>query len=338
MFGFPYAHSKRIGGDVVYCVDPVTSEIRWESQRALPVRGSWESSVHVRSDREGTHWLWIDGNPAKFLQGHNLFGSDDLPSLLSIFSGAVVERLGLPWDPEDAHQVGKGSLARVDVTGMYQVGNTAQVRSFLQAADQGATLSHRGRGQLTREGTLYWGKHSKRWALKMYCKADELQAHGLPETLLFPEELDDLKAFAEGKLRVEVVLRTLELKRLGLDTVGAWEPGTAERLFSEKLSGLHLPGAYRVAGEDVEQLAPRLRAAYLVWAQGEDLRAVYPRRSFYRYRAELLKHGIDIAVRAPSPERSNVVPLVRILEATAVGVPGWAIGTRLYVDPRRSVA
>ena len=72
-----------------------------------------------------------------------------------------------------------------------------------------------------------------------------------------------------------------------------------------------------------------------LWKDGVDLRAMYPKASFYRYRAEFLKKGIDIAIRQPSkPE--NVIPLIRVLRPEAISqIPDWAIGTSLYFEPKK---
>ena len=84
----------------------------------------------------------------------------------------------------------------------------------------------------------------------------------------------------------------------------------------------------------LDAMKPSLRMAYQSWESGVDLRAILPTRTFYRYRAELLPHGIDIAALNPK-ETSNVVPLVRVLEAVPAPVPDWAQGTKLYWEPRR---
>lgn len=86
--------------------------------------------------------------------------------------------------------------------------------------------------------------------------------------------------------------------------------------------------------EILETFRPSLRMAYQSWEAGADLRAILPKPTFYKYRAELLKHEIDIATLVPR-EVSNVVPLFKSLEAKPVGVPDWAEGTPLYFEPRR---
>lgn len=87
----------------------------------------------------------------------------------------------------------------------------------------------------------------------------------------------------------------------------------------------------------LEELPGRLVAVYKLWKDGEDLRGMYP-KAFYRYRAEFMKHGIDIAIRQPS-KPDNVISLIRVLRPEAIAqVPEWAIGTPLYFDSKQSKA
>ena len=86
--------------------------------------------------------------------------------------------------------------------------------------------------------------------------------------------------------------------------------------------------------EVMDSLTSGQRTAYLSWVAGADLREVLPVRSFYRLRAKLLPHGIDIATLQPKDAASNVVPLHRVLQAVPVSVPDWATGTPLYFEPR----
>ena len=82
------------------------------------------------------------------------------------------------------------------------------------------------------------------------------------------------------------------------------------------------------------------RSAAQGWLNRPEARQTHSRRppTFYRYRREFLKHGIDIAIRQPS-KPDNVIPLIRVLRPEAIAqVPDWAIGTPLYFDPRSNQA
>ena len=46
---------------------------------------------------------------------------------------------------------------------------------------------------------------------------------------------------------------------------------------------------------------------------------------FYRYRKQLKEYDIDISIlRDVDKEPSNVIPLIRVLEAVPAGIPDWA--------------
>ena len=78
-------HRPISGGEVV-AFDAETGDVEWRSVRRKSVEGSASSNVQIRSgdvDRSGlASSLNFSGNPVKFLQGHNLYGSDDLPGLV----------------------------------------------------------------------------------------------------------------------------------------------------------------------------------------------------------------------------------------------------------------
>ena len=50
-----------------------------------------------------------------------------------------------------------------------------------------------------------------------------------------------------------------------------------------------------------EKIPFRLLGMYLSWFQGVNLKDFLPKATFYKYRKELLKHGIDIK-KAPSKD------------------------------------
>jgi len=79
-----------------------------------------------------------------------------------------------------------------------------------------------------------------------------------------------------------------------------------------------------------EQLKPSLRAAYALWKTGVDMRSLFPRPTFYRYRKEILTvTGSDIGTLVVT---DNVVPLRRYLEAKPATHPEWA--NSLFHKPR----
>jgi II/X family phage/plasmid replication protein len=340
----PCHHAKAIDGGQVLCLSP-EGELQWMTRKRAQVRGSFDDTITIRTATHTpdpcTH-LEISGNPVKFFQGHNLWGSDDVHALMvhTMQHFRTLPELELQPTPADldAWKTGDVRLLRVDQTASYHLNNRADVLSWLRAAEQSARLTHRGRGQLCEGTTLYFGKHSRRWSLKLYAKGEEIRAKGHQQHVIL--QLPHALAWADRTLRAELVLRSMELRRLELDTVSAWIPrdgvdsaGT-ERLLLDRLGAMTMNTVSNLPAATLDELKPAIRMAFQTWKSGTDLRAVLPRRTFYTYRAALLPHGIDIATVNPA-EQSNVVPLVRVLEAMPAGIPDWAHGTPLYWEPRR---
>lgn len=331
-------HPAPINGGSIVSIDPDGS-IQWRKEKQLKVTGSHESSIQVKTETingrgEGTS-LRIHGNPVKWFQGHNIFGSEDLIGLVSELMHALVPILGLtPADHEISNWwAGYWELTRMDINQTFTLNSRFDVNAWLRSAEQSAYMRHRGKGTLVQNGTLYFGQHSRRWSLKCYSKGDEIEVpgHQLPLQLQVP----GLIFYADTALRVELVLRSMELKKRKLHIAANWDESDIMDIFNECIGSLSMSDTHTLPAHVLTDLPPRLQLAYHSWIRGEDLRAMLPRMTFYRYRKQLQEHGIDIAVKQPREDRSNVVPLVRVLEAKPAGIPKWAYGTNLLFEPRR---
>ena len=131
-------------------------------------------------------------------------------------------------------------------------------------------------------------------------------------------------SFAQELLRVELVIRSMGLKERGLALLASWDESVVDMLFREAMGKLTVPDNIELAMPTIDALSPRLRLAYSAWHRGDDLRAQLPRMTFYRYRKELLKHGIDLLSLRPAEHRSTL-HLVNVINAVPVGIPEWAI-------------
>ena len=132
--------------------------------------------------------------------------------------------------------------------------------------------------------------------------------------------------YAERALRLELVLKSNQLREWQLHHVAHWNAETGKMLLLERIKGLEMSNNIRLTDEVIATLPTRVKMSYFTWLAGEDLKQILPRPTFYRYRAELKKYDIDIGIiRDMKEDKNNVIPLVRVLEAQPVGVPDWAI-------------
>ncbi|WP_181591874.1 phage/plasmid replication protein, II/X family [Pseudomonas luteola] len=65
---------------------------------------------------------------------------------------------------------------------------------------------------------------------------------------------------------------------------------------------------------------------------------VISRTTFWRHRSELMKYGIDISVRADKRPESNVVPMIRVLEAKPAAIPAFFFERTLSISSARKSA
>lgn len=370
----PILHDHPINGGNVVSVD-VDGNVEWRVEKRMSVEGSYGSSIQIRSDHSKGPYsgIRLDGNPVKWLQGHNVWGSTDLLGLITaclckilflvapeiayrflslVTPCSLAQLLAFAKSPDLTPAASEmrilgdcilpfvltSKITRIDINSMYDLGNQKRVLTWIRAAHDSANMPYRGKGEL-KGATLYWGKNSRRWSLKMYGKGDELKSHKPKKSVIdHPHYLNSVTDFAERSLRVELTLRGLELVDKQLDSVQYWREGVVERVYISYLSGLEFSQNMRVTETpfDYEKLSSRLRACALAWSEGHDLRTLYPRATWYRYRREIMKQiGLDISLAPPSDrsEKSNVIPLFTIFDAKPMDTPQWAKGTSLYFEP-----
>ncbi|HHL8002656.1 TPA: phage/plasmid replication protein, II/X family [Escherichia coli] len=325
---------KRTNGSVHYC--QYTSEVEWKTVKRLAVRGSHESSLYVRSvgsDGEGccSH-LYIDGNPSKFLQGHNVVGSDDLRGLAVAVYARVLSLLNIPHHMCSYREVldGMFRLLRVDINYMFELGSLENVRNWLYAAEFKSRTRH---GRATgKGGTVYFGQHSRRWGGKGYSKYDEhmsgKKGHQIPAEFVYAGLLD----WSRDKLRIELILCSLELKTINQSLGKSWTIETAMNLFTDYIGRIEMSQNVLLSDEKINKLPRHIQSTYLLWKQGVNLRGILPSRTFYRHRKELLTFGIEINFYCETPDKNNIIPMIRVLEARPAEIPQWIYEKGLIFD------
>lgn len=302
--------------------------IETQTPKRLTVAGSFASSLSVRAP--STSELEVSGNPCKFLQGHNLYGTDDPVALL----WATLQRLEtlggvFPCSLAEMSLCGPESLSmatvsRIDCTAMLQLDTPGDVLSWLRSAHATGTLTHRGRG-VWKEGTLVYGDAAGRSAthsqIVLYAKGQEVTAHPLPCMMMTDAEVLD---WTNRCLRAEVRLGRNFLRKVGLRSLGKWNAEVSAKMWSEKMARLDFnEGAGKPAM--IEQLPRSLRVVYSAWTSGADLREMFSRATFYRHRRQLLDLAhVDIAIPPPEVPTAEIIPIKRVLEALPAGRPAWA--------------
>ena len=329
----PFYYKGKLNGGNIINTTP-DGEIEYSIDKRLPITGSYDSRLSVRTSDvlpNGDTWqIEISGNPVKWFQGHNVFGSSDLPNLIYETVIKLSKVLNSPQPDDWLSGVKRGcyTLSRVDITGMYSLPSRSDVYAWLNHAEK--TARTRAGTAISKGNTVYLNKTSARWNVVMYSKGLELEKHELPK------ELDGcgLDDYSDNKLRVELRLRGKELSKLNLKIGLNWLDLDPFLVFKDYVGRVEMT-EQNIREEDLFDIPKYARMTYELWSKGVDVRQFVSIRKYYKDRKALLEFGIDISVPKPSETNVNVIPLRKVLQLEAAGVPSWAYGTNLMFEPRK---
>lgn len=266
-----------------------------------------------------SYGIAIRGNPAKFLQGHNLIGCDCIKTLVKETLKIVLFELNINDNLVDLFKRIDDLdfyVTRIDITRMYDLGNNQSVKDFIYKLSYSLSVP---RGDIEYiNGTLYVGKHSTSSSIKIYNKLEEfkkdLTRRKLKESLGIlrgKEVLEELKRFADGKLRIETTFRKKYLENKNMIYAKDLQ-AALDNLFEDKLGQCQI-GQSQGNDELIDILPHHLLGTYALWLRGINVKDKINQRTFRRHAKELLLYGINIK-RPPLNEKDTeyIMPLAQI--------------------------
>lgn len=297
--------------------------------------GSHETALQIRAP--GVHELEITGNPVKFVQGHNLWGTSCPVSAL--WAALLrLEALGaLPVSLRALGLLGPSTLAetaefsRVDCTAMLLADRWFDVETVLRSLRVAGRLRDRGASGLpypwpeSQGGGVTFGgrpgQSARHRQLVFYAKGKEVKVHPLPPCIGDDPQLNEWLARC---LRCEVRLGTNYLRKRGLRAPAMWTEERAGIEWTEMMERMDMNSSDE-RPEALAGLPPRLKAAYGAWLAGMDPQSIFPRSTFYDYRRDILKAlAVDIAIPRQSEPSAEIVPFRRVIELRPAGRPDFA--------------
>lgn len=320
MAGVPLVNSGH-----VFSVDQ-DGVVEWDLAKKLKHRGSHETSIHIRSDG---FKVSIDGNIGRFNRPDNLFGYT--VSQCIQLCNALLAEYGLPpftdaapmlyvmrTNEADVRETPTGAIiTRVDLTKNWATGSPGNCEQFIRHLQ--GFKSGRQEPKAYKTTGVAWGEGSKYWYAKVYDKAGEYyRQHGKKAKAFDPQLFDYMSQ--NGIARHEISLKSRYLTDHHLRRITTWgkDMNTESRvyaLFNDVIGGeAHVDEFLEIPG--------RAGELAVAWRDGADLKKRLAQNTYYRYRRELLKYGIDIAVP------SNVTRLRQRVEVIALApapVPSWYV-------------
>lgn len=278
------------------------------SSSSSTIRAKFNDFGHLEDDGRQNGQLHIDGNLGRFGQRTNLFG-------LHVHESAqhVLGLLGSGTDTFFHHPLAL-QLRRVDLTSNFAFASAADASAYIQWAQQ----NNLGRATAKPYATgCTWV--TENWSAKVYDKLADMRRHNLGD---LADELQQREGYI---LRLEMTLRTDELRRNDLQSLDKWSANMENVIFSEKfapiLRGENLPTLDKLADE----LPTRLATALHAWRNGMDYLAAVrdnriSRATYYRLKADLLLHKVDIS----HPCKIHTLAIrPRLIEMRPLEQPAW---------------
>ncbi len=319
----------------VFLPDQETGEGHWVSMfdgtkaqytthKRIEHEGSYETGIQIRSDG---YTVELSGNVSRFGRSDNLFGLSVAECVEK--ANEIIQSIGLPPFSElddqcpmahhDSYNTPSTSarITRVDLTQNLFTGSKENAMRYIHAMAGQATMVRGGGNKI---GKAYgngctWNEGSKRWYAKLYYKADELGKYA-------SEEVKNL-CESQGVVRYEVSLKARELADLGANRILPWCLMKGEKTMAEIIYGRFTEVLERshVSTLDLSDIPGKLGLLASDYLNGGNpYGKAGCQRTAQRWRKQLLKYGVDIAVPL------NVTRLsarVNVIELTPLTVPDW---------------
>ena len=304
----------------VFSVDQ-DGEVKWQVPSKLVHRGSHDTSIRIRSDG---HRVTLEGNVGRFNRSDNLFGYTvrDCVRLanqllagfgLPPFTDAAPMQLVSKGGEDGGYQAVGAVITRIDLTCNWCTGSPGNVEQFIRYL-QGFKS---GRQEPTSYKTtgVAWGVGSKYWYAKVYDKAGEYFRQIGKKSRAFDAPLFQFM-HDSGIARHEIELKSRYLKQNNLWRMSQWGEGMEERIYA--LFNDVIGGGSHV--DEFLEIPGRAGELDVAWRDGADLKKRLSTATYYRYRKELLKYNIDIAVPCNVQRLQRPVEIITLSPAE---MPSW---------------
>lgn len=250
--------------------------------------------------------LIVEGSVIGYNQGHNVFGSCDVPALVMDSFKAAHGKRRIALSENEKRQIENNQhvkMKRVDVgVNLAVPEGISPTRLLVELAhkmiDKGIDTSTYGFGE-----TVYRNQHSQASSQKFYDKAKQLiDTKSLPVDL---PNRDAVLAFAQGIIRSEVVLRYPKLKAMDMtkpiDCTFEMLKAELEQAFNR----LNLSGTVRagLCALDLHGIKPMYRTTYRCWENGDELKSLLEAKAYTR-QTKYFSEELGFDITTPPPEKS----------------------------------
>jgi II/X family phage/plasmid replication protein len=269
--------------------------------------------------------LHFSGSPFACVRKQNLYTSDDVVRGCRIAIKKAMKQFGInpPSDLLRKWLTGDVILKRVDLAVNFRLSSKKKVIEVLrQLRDQligrNASLNIVGH-------SVCWNPRSgKQYSMVFYPKGVQLRSSGRYKKHPY---LEELVGEAENILRVELRLRSSELRLLSLSKASDWNSEIAREIFLKYFSKLKFLSVTSgvVTEKELSKLPSRLRVVLALHKSGVNLRQIFHKRTLQRHMSHFRGMGIDL--RVPNQQEGVALNLCEILSVKRAvsAAPDWMV-------------
>jgi len=239
----------------------------------------------------------IDGNPSKFLQGHNICGTPDLLHTIKKFVYKL-DKMGYRCWPKN--WLAYTELHEVHINEMIDLDTRQNKVDFLTQLGKLAKTRHKSQHAWDGETVYFGSNHSKYYFWRFYDKEKELPKHGGKSILTY--------AGVSSAIRAELVVKRAELLKLGLVDPKKWGPETSREVFMRYIDRIQVASG-NVADSPIPPagMSPKDLGIWYRWQAGQDLSVSVHRNTVLNWRRRFKAlYDIDLAL-PPYQSGSNIL-------------------------------
>lgn len=275
-----------------------------ENNQNVMRKGNFELGVHSKFSRkinarvlsrEKRKKLYIEASVPKLLTGQNIVGVEELFSPCLAMINVVLEQMGIEPTVKERAKLNKGlfRMVRIDFAVHCDCGVPERAAAAMAALRSLVYAKAKDASAYDIE-TVYVQQHSSRWTLRIYRKDLEIEKpnRGLPAHVYGRKYL--MKK-VRNCVRLELVLRAPELKRLGLTDPLAWNIDNARQRMQSWIERLAMTGGVVPNIEHLGKLTSVQQMKLLLWLRGHRTAFTDSHSTFAAtHKTILAKTGIDI--------------------------------------------
>lgn len=313
-------------------------EIRFTRTNRLPVKGRFGThSLQVRYEPI-KKTLYIEGSLLGFLLGQNAFTSEELGKAVFRAIMYLKRKLGFSFSVSPQELVRDHvTLLRVDIAVNIQLKSGRMVQACLSQITRQLIEHH---CMVTKAfSSVYWTPQASRYySIGFYDKGQETRRKQLAAERsagASKEKQAFLRRVADecrDVMRIELRLRSAELKKHGLQRVTSWKCEAPKQIFNHYFSNVPTLNAIssQMRRSDFDGIPDRLRPVIALQKLGAPMSLLYSQRTLARHCATLRKMKLDVKC----PARPVVVPLEALLVSKHIKpTPTWLKDRRIPPTP-----